>query len=179
MISPKKDTPIMVNKIGLYSIHPDQLDIIKDHATVKKVKICKADWTDYPPHIIYADRVIRYQNSVEIMGFDYMEWGIENNNIFIEIRGMHLIYTLFRRVSKNLYEENIRLFRAMDSENLCKYIVSFMKLMESAISMKNTFPQIFQESYFLNPEKIRGPLTKEERRLLKTEATIIQHSRDI
>lgn len=179
MIFPKGDTPIMVNKIGLYSISPDQLNIIKNHADVKKVKICKADWSGNPPHIIYTDGVIKYKNSDEILGFDYMEWGIQNSNIFIEFRGMHLIYNLYRRVHRNLYEEDIRLFRSMDSEDLCKYIVKFMKIIGFAISMKNTFPQIFQKSYFLNPKKIRGLLTKEEQKIIKDEGAIIQSLRNI
>ena len=177
MISPNGNTPVMVNTLGLYSITPDQMDTISNHVDIKKVKIYRADWTEPPPHIIYEDGVIKYQDSNEILGFDYMEWGVQESNIFIEIRAIHLIYTLHRRVSKKLYEEDISLFNSVNSNDLCQYIVSFMKIMGLIISLKTSFPQISQKNYFLNPTEIRGLLTSDEIEILRKEGIRLQSLR--
>ena len=134
---------IQVPKIGLYSISKEQIQKLQKYVYILPVKYSKPIWSNHiPPHIVFENNTIKYRDYQEVLEWDYMEWGLDQSNIVLELRNIFLLYTLVYRVKTNNYKKNIGLANSVKSKVLCKYIKLFMELiLTPALNIPIEFPQ--------------------------------------
>jgi hypothetical protein len=118
-----------VPSLGIFTI-PSHMS---SEVSFEKIKVFTPEYNPRPPPLIkYSDNKISYNSSVE--AFDYGEWIIDGNMIFVEIRIPTAFYVLEPTMRKDGENQRIK------ADELCDYMGGIVQIMNK--NVMNSFENI-------------------------------------